>query len=444
MVQAMVKNHFLEKKSRSSDTHKNFEFDLVRGKGRGLVVLLHGAPGVGKTSTAECVAESNGMPLFPITCGDLGLTAESVETELSEKFHLAQLWDCILLLDEADVFLAQRTRDNIKRNSLVSVFLRVLEYYTGILFLTTNRVGAFDEAFKSRIHLPLYFPPLGERQTLSIWSMNLERTLQRKKESLTVDKDEIMDFAMRHYKSSREKKANWNGRQIRNAFQTASALAEYDAWEENSRRQKDRTTADQAPISARLEKRHFETVATASLQFDEYMTETMGYNSVERAHHAQERTDHFKPNFMYRREQQQQQQQPRPPQPGHGGLGRSDSYMMPEYQQMEYDRYEQNQPPSRYYRPPPQSMPPPPLPASGYGSRASAQLQHPYGMPEPAYPPYSMGGTDTGNWHQREAASQSSPGIKWARAEPPQQLQQNAMMGMSGNGADPDYYSDGD
>lgn len=85
-----------------------------------------------------------------------------MEAELKEKFHLAELWDCVLLLDEADVFLAQRTRTDIKRNSLVSVFLRVLEYFTGMLFLTTNRVGAFDEAFKSRIHISLYYPPLGE------------------------------------------------------------------------------------------------------------------------------------------------------------------------------------------------------------------------------------------------------------------------------------------
>ena len=85
----------------------------------------------------ECIAESNHKPLFPITCGmwkikhrggitlivlegDLGLTAQSVEKALEDKFHLAQKWDCILLLDEADVFLAERTREDIKRNSIVS------------------------------------------------------------------------------------------------------------------------------------------------------------------------------------------------------------------------------------------------------------------------------------------------------------------------------------
>jgi hypothetical protein len=61
-----------------------------------------------------------------------------------------------MLLDEADVFLAKRNRDDYQRNSIVSVFLRMLKYYTGLLFLTSNHVGTFDEAFKSRIHISLY------------------------------------------------------------------------------------------------------------------------------------------------------------------------------------------------------------------------------------------------------------------------------------------------
>lgn len=78
---------------------------------------------------------------------------------------MAQLWNWILLLDEADAFLAQRSEDDIGRYLFVSVFLRILEYYEGILFLASNRVGVFSEAFKSRIHVALYYPPLRCRQT---------------------------------------------------------------------------------------------------------------------------------------------------------------------------------------------------------------------------------------------------------------------------------------
>ena len=94
--------------------------DVIQGKGRGLVVLLHGVPGVGKTATAEAVALENRKPLFVITCGDLGLAPNDVETHLTEVFRLAHLWDCVLLLDEADVFLAARNNYDLNRNALVS------------------------------------------------------------------------------------------------------------------------------------------------------------------------------------------------------------------------------------------------------------------------------------------------------------------------------------
>jgi len=77
---------------------------------------------VGKTATAEAVAYANRKPLFAITCGDLGIEPSEVEYRLSEVFRLANLWDCVLLLDEADIFLSQRlkTDDNLQRNALVS------------------------------------------------------------------------------------------------------------------------------------------------------------------------------------------------------------------------------------------------------------------------------------------------------------------------------------
>lgn len=51
------------------------------------------------------------------------------------------LTNIVVLLDEADVFLEERDMKDLKRNALVSVFLRALEYYDGILILTSNRVG---------------------------------------------------------------------------------------------------------------------------------------------------------------------------------------------------------------------------------------------------------------------------------------------------------------
>jgi hypothetical protein len=52
--------------------------------------------------------------------GDLGTTAKEVEKALETNFALASRWGCILLLDEADVFLAERTKEDFKRNGLVA------------------------------------------------------------------------------------------------------------------------------------------------------------------------------------------------------------------------------------------------------------------------------------------------------------------------------------
>jgi len=155
--------------------------------------------------------------VFSITCGDIGETAEDVERNLDRCFQMAHKWGCVLLLDEADVFLAKRTKDDLRRNALVSVFLRVLEYYAGILFLTTNRVGVFDEAFKSRIHMSLGYPTLDLDSTEQIWQMNIDRSKDHLGSKLKIKEKEILRFAVNHFmQKERAGEGPWNGRQIRN------------------------------------------------------------------------------------------------------------------------------------------------------------------------------------------------------------------------------------
>ena len=243
--------------------------------------------------------------------------AADVEVELSEKFHLAERWDGVLLLDEADVFLARRTNTDIKRNSLVSVFLRVLEYFSGVLFLTTNRVGAFDEAFKSRIHISLYYPPLDAEKTWSIWKMNLERLKQKKQrrnEYMHFNENEIFAYAQKHFNKTFPRGANWNGRQIRNAFQTASALAEHEAHERNKKaKARSAETGDGfVPSNPQLSVRHFQEIAWASLEFDNYIAGTRGFTEAEIAYRESQRNDTYRPSRRLVREPEpQQQRQPR-------------------------------------------------------------------------------------------------------------------------------------
>lgn len=125
MIQSVVWEHFEKKAAQEKGRIRKLEIsdqDFIRGKGRGLIILLHGAPGVGKTATAEAVSDVYKKPLFSITCGDLGIEPKEVEKNLSEIFRLANVWQCILLLDEAEIFLSPREKkdDNLQRNALVS------------------------------------------------------------------------------------------------------------------------------------------------------------------------------------------------------------------------------------------------------------------------------------------------------------------------------------
>jgi hypothetical protein len=205
LVQALVSDH----------TQKRSDFDdIVKGKGKGLILVLHGPPGVGKTLTAETVAEEIRRPLYMVSSGDLGTDASTLDNKLSRILDMASTWRAVLLIDEADIFLERRSLHDMERNSLVSIFLRVLEYYEGILFLTSNRVATFDDAFKSRIHVPLKYSSLSPESRKQVWRNFLEKMID---EGVEMDDEGYNSLAQ----------ANINGRQIKNVIKTAKSLARF-------------------------------------------------------------------------------------------------------------------------------------------------------------------------------------------------------------------------
>ena len=139
--------HSLVKQHRPKGTGLD---DVVKGKSLGLIGLLSGRPGCGKTLTAEAVAEVTRRPLYAVSAGELGTEVEKVDKHLTMILQLSHRWSAVLLLDEADVFLQERDTKDVARNALVSIFLRQLEYFQGILILTTNRLNDCDPAFESK------------------------------------------------------------------------------------------------------------------------------------------------------------------------------------------------------------------------------------------------------------------------------------------------------
>ncbi|EHK26665.1 uncharacterized protein TRIVIDRAFT_4009, partial [Trichoderma virens Gv29-8] len=208
MLEGLVRHH-------SDRDLRHNTGDLIAGKGQGLVILLHGPPGVGKTLTAESIAEAVQKPLVAMSIGEMVWDETQLQERLKSEFQRAIDWNAVLLLDEADVVLEARSFEDVRRNGIVSIFLRELEYYQGILFLTTNRVSTMDTAFQSRIQIGISFSSMSSDTRAKVWTQLLTLNGRDKLiglEGLKKVQDELSKYEL-------------NGRQIRNVLNVAEGLA---------------------------------------------------------------------------------------------------------------------------------------------------------------------------------------------------------------------------
>ncbi|KAI7779314.1 Protein MSP1 [Diaporthe eres] len=273
MLKALAKSYIRVNKRGNPIEHEPWAADFVKGKGNGLIFLLHGKPGVGKTVTAESIAEYTKRPLMIITSSDIGTNPSIVEANLTRSFKLAKSWGAVLLIDEADVFMERRGPADLERNSLVAGFLRALEFYDGILFLTTNRIGAFDDAFISRIHVQLFYPDFTDDERQQVWMTFMQK--------LTKDRGKFMRISMDakdYIRGNEVRSVKWNGREIRNAFQTAVSLAEY----EDERDEEGKIL---------LTDEHLRSVVELSRDFKEYLSKLHKGDEEKRALRRYERLD---------------------------------------------------------------------------------------------------------------------------------------------------------
>ena len=183
----------------------------------------------------------------------------------------------------------------------------MLEYYNGILFLTTNRPGILDEAVTSRVHVSLRYPPLTEKQFKAIFQLNIERlkdiedqreeaakkAKNKRYKKLWINENEILGFADEHFRKGMkdidsgreiESAGPWNGRQIRNAFLIAASLAHY---------QGDKETDPNFPKTLGAEQ--FRKVEATTQAYAKYRVSTIGKSDSERALELEERNDTWSP-----------------------------------------------------------------------------------------------------------------------------------------------------
>lgn len=174
------------------------------------------------------------------------------EDNLKKLLRLATIWKSVVLFDEADVFLEARGtggEKEVDRNATVAVFLKHLEYFSGIVFLTTNRVKVFDAAMKSRIHLSLGYEAPGKDSLRRIWRNALEKLPE---EDRDVDMETVIELLAQEA---------INGREVSNTINTAYTLARYE--------------------SSPLKQAHLETVLEVRKQFEQRLaadTEPIGSN----------------------------------------------------------------------------------------------------------------------------------------------------------------------
>lgn len=144
--------------------------DIVDGKSTGTTILCKGVPGTGKTLTAEVYSEITHRPLYKVNAGVLGLHYGDIEKNLEEILKRAERWNAVLLIDEADTYIRKRGNDN-EQNAVVAAFLRTLEYFNGLLFLTTNRADDIDDAIESRCIAQILYEVPTPEDAKRIWKV---------------------------------------------------------------------------------------------------------------------------------------------------------------------------------------------------------------------------------------------------------------------------------
>lgn len=146
---------------------------------RAVSLNFYGKAGTGKSMTAEAVAKALNKKVYHINYSELeskyvGETPKNIR----RAFECATRDDAVLIFDEADSFLGKRLSSVTQSadygvNITRSVLLMELEKFSGVVVFTTNLISNYDEAFKRRILLSVYFDMPDEKARLQIWKLHL-------------------------------------------------------------------------------------------------------------------------------------------------------------------------------------------------------------------------------------------------------------------------------
>ncbi len=155
---------------------------LVSGKG--ISALFTGAPGTGKTLSAQVIAGELGLELYRVDLSTIvSKYIGETEKNLERIFDEASSSNVILFFDEADSLFGKRSDvgDSHDRyaNIEVGYLLQRIETYDGIVLMATNLGANLDEAFTRRIHFIIDYPFPDEDTRLRLWELLIPKNIER-------------------------------------------------------------------------------------------------------------------------------------------------------------------------------------------------------------------------------------------------------------------------
>ncbi|KAK5110406.1 hypothetical protein LTR85_001270 [Meristemomyces frigidus] len=202
-----------------------------------------------------------------------GLTQSFMRQDMNQANGSSEAWtaDFVKGKGNSQIFLLHGPPGVGK--TYTAGFLRAIEFYEGILFLTTNRVGVFDDAFISRIHVKLRYDALTDSDRSRVWNNFIDKLKTERKDKIRVMRD-----VYEYIESKKVKELVLNGREIRNLFQTAVGLAEFEGEKDEEGKVK-------------LKEDHIAQVVEMAAEFKEYLDDLHQGNEAKRAERKYQRMD---------------------------------------------------------------------------------------------------------------------------------------------------------
>ncbi len=165
--------HAIDQMNFRKQVYENWNYTKKYPYGRGLSILLFGAPGTGKSMCAQVIAHELNLELYRV---DLSKVIDKyvgeTEKSISMIFREAKKCNVVLFFDECDTLFAKRSDDGgsnqSSNNNKTALLLQEVEGYDGVSVLATNYKHNIDPAFFRRMKyiVEFQFPDVDTREML--------------------------------------------------------------------------------------------------------------------------------------------------------------------------------------------------------------------------------------------------------------------------------------